>query len=73
VERRPDGLRVVSLEDGAPTPEKVYAVSASAAGARVSLAVTLARDVPALGLGESVRKTLVFHLASELLALSTRG
>jgi hypothetical protein len=64
--------RRLSLE-GAP-PELIASrellVEAAAEGARIALSATLARPVPPAGPGEAVRKTLVFHLVSELLSLS---
>jgi hypothetical protein len=39
-------------------------------GSRIVLRATLSKRVPPAGPGEAVRKTLVFHLASRLLALS---
>lgn len=38
-------------------------------GSRIALTATLGEPIPAAGPGESVRKTLVFHLAMDLLAL----
>jgi hypothetical protein len=70
VTRRRDGLSVLELDPGSALTQRVYAVAPAGSGARLSLTATLAREVPPLGLGESVRKTLVFHLASELIALS---
>ncbi|HKC23411.1 MAG TPA: hypothetical protein VKF32_01645, partial [Thermoanaerobaculia bacterium] len=70
VTRLEDGVRVRELDAASALSERVYSVLPAGSGARLSLAATLAREVPPLGLGESVRKTLVFHLASELIALS---
>jgi len=73
VSRTGDGLSVEC--EGGSIERRVYAVEdaagsgAPAAGARLTLTATLASEVPPMGLGESVRKTLVFHLASELIAL----
>jgi hypothetical protein len=47
-------------------------VEESGAGSRLSIHATLAGPVPPAGPGEAVRKTLVFHLVSELFEL-TRG
>ncbi len=44
-------------------------VEEAAGGSRVTIRATLA-DVPPEGPGEAVRKTLVFHLVSEIFALS---
>jgi hypothetical protein len=68
--RTASGLEVVPLDPEAELSRRVYAIEPRPWGAHLSLTVTLAREVPPLLLGESVRKTLVFHLASELLALS---
>jgi hypothetical protein len=45
-------------------------VEESSAGSRLSIHATLAGPVPTAGPGEAVRKTLVFHLVSELFELS---
>lgn len=45
------------------------AVEAAPGGARVALRAMLGGHVPPAGPGESARKTLVFHLAMDLLAL----
>ena len=47
-------------------------VEAVSGGSRVTIRATLA-DVPPAGPGETVRKTLVFHLVSELFELSRGG
>jgi len=47
-------------------------VEAVPGGSRVTIRATLA-DVPPAGPGEAVRKTLVFHLVSELFELSRGG
>jgi hypothetical protein len=62
--------------DLAPPPPSSLVVSREAAveaapgGSRIALKATLSGGVPPAGPGESVRKTLVFHLAMELLQLS---
>jgi hypothetical protein len=45
-------------------------VEESGAGSRLSIHATLAGPVPPAGPGEAVRKTLVFHLVSELFEVS---
>jgi hypothetical protein len=45
-------------------------VEQSGAGSRLGIHATLAGRVPPVGPGEAVRKTLVFHLVSELFELS---
>jgi hypothetical protein len=45
-------------------------VEESGAGSRLGIHATLAGPVPPAGPGEAVRKTLVFHLVSELFELS---
>ncbi|MFI5198660.1 MAG: arylamine N-acetyltransferase [Thermoanaerobaculia bacterium] len=45
-------------------------IEESGAGSRLGIHATLAEPVPPAGPGEAVRKTLVFHLVSELFELS---
>jgi hypothetical protein len=45
-------------------------IEESGAGSRLGIHATLAGPVPPAGPGEAVRKTLVFHLVSELFELS---
>ena len=47
------------------------AVAAAPGGSRIALRAALGGSVPPAGPGESVRKTLVFHLAMDLLRLGT--
>jgi hypothetical protein len=47
------------------------AVAAAPGGSRIALRAALGGRVPPAGPGESVRKTLVFHLAMDLLRLGT--
>jgi hypothetical protein len=63
-----------SLDLGGPAPSPLVAarradVTDAPGGSRIALTATLGEPVPAAGPGESVRKTLVFHLAMDLLAL----
>jgi hypothetical protein len=63
------------LDLSAPPPSSLVAsreaeLEAAPGGTRIALRAALAGDVPPAGPGESVRKTLVFHLAMDLLALS---
>ena len=58
----------------APRPASLVAsrdavVEAVPGGSRIALTARLHEPVPATGPGEAVRKTLVFHLAMELLGL----
>jgi hypothetical protein len=62
------------LDLGAPPPSALVAsrgvfVEEAPGGSRIALTAMLAEAVPPAGPGESVRKTLVFHLAMDLLAL----
>jgi hypothetical protein len=63
------------LDLGTPPPSLVALREADVVGvpggSRIALKATLAEPVPAKGPGESVRKTLVFHLAMDLLRLGT--
>jgi hypothetical protein len=68
--RHADGVEVVHLAGDSPVVSRRFVLQPRAEGTRLSLASVLARPVPAAGPGESVRKTLVFHLVTELLALS---
>lgn len=58
-----------------PPPRSLVAgrevlVEEAGAGSRITIAVALASDLPPEGPTEAVRKTLVFHLVSELFELS---
>lgn len=66
----PSGVAVETLEGDHPVKSRRLVLEERADGTRVTLDATLAKEVPPRGLAESVRRTLVFHLASELLALS---
>jgi hypothetical protein len=62
------------LDLGAPPPSPLVAsreadVRDAPGGSLIALTATLGERVPTAGPGESVRKTLVFHLAMDLLAL----
>ncbi len=62
------------LDRAAPAPSSLVAsrnvdVEAVPGGSRIALTARLGGPVPPAGPGESVRKTLVFHLAMELLGL----
>jgi hypothetical protein len=67
VRRLPDGLAVELLSGQHPFAAKRYRVEPDG---RLVLRATLSRPVPPQGMAEPVRKTLVFHLASELLQLA---
>jgi hypothetical protein len=69
-----DVRRGLHLSTPAPSPlvvSREAAVEAVPGGSRIALTATLSTSVPPSGPGESVRKTLVFHLAMDLLALGT--
>lgn len=82
VELLEDGISTRTLEGESPVATRRYSfektegldsqdlLAPRETGTRVVLATTLSREVPPRGLAESVRKTLVFHLVAELLALS---
>lgn len=66
------------LDLASPPPSSLVAsrdarIEAIAGGSRIALIATLAGNVPPAGPGESVRKTLVFHLAMDLLDLGRGG
>ncbi len=74
---RPDEVRR-GLDLAAPVPSalveaRVARIDAITGGSRVALTATLGARVPPTGPGESVRKTLVFHLAMDLLGLGGAG
>ncbi|MEO6324618.1 MAG: hypothetical protein ABIT01_18170 [Thermoanaerobaculia bacterium] len=64
------GVEIETIAGESPIARRSIAIHPQQSGSRVVLRATLSREVPPRGLAESVRKTLVFHLASELLALS---
>lgn len=69
----PDEVRRrLPLEGDEPTllSRRELLVEPASEGSRIALSATFDKPVPPAGPGEAVRKTLVFHLASELLALS---
>jgi hypothetical protein len=66
VEPLGDGARVTTLEGETPVSSRRLRVHAR----RLELTATLSRPAPPRGPTDSVRKTLVFHLVSELLALA---
>ena len=65
-----NGVEIETLEGESPIARRSLSLRPEEGGTRVTLRAELSRPVPPRGLAESVRKTLVFHLASELLALS---
>jgi N-acetyltransferase len=70
IRRTRDGVSIETLAGESPIARRSFQLEPEGAGTRVTLRAVLSRPVPPRGLTESVRKTLVFHLASELLALS---
>jgi hypothetical protein len=72
----PEEVRRGLARGEAPPPlvaAREAAIEADAAGSRIALTATLGGTVPPGGPGESVRKTLVYHLAMDLLALGREG
>lgn len=69
VRPEPDGALVEDLSGTSPFRSRRFRVAEEAAGTRLTLEAALSKPVPPRGLTESVRKTLVFHLTAELLAL----
>lgn len=67
--RAADGIQVETLAGESPFRSRDFLVEESPEGTRLTLEAILSRPVPPGGLSESVRKTLVFHLVAELLAL----
>jgi hypothetical protein len=62
------------LDLGSPPPSSLVTardalVEEVEGGSRIALTARLSEPVPPLGPGESVRRTLVFHLAMDLLGL----
>lgn len=70
---RPDGAEIGLVSGESPVASRRITLTGSAAGVRMAMAVTLSKPVPPRGLAESVRKTLVYHLVSELMALGDLG
>lgn len=66
VEPLGDGARVTTVEGETPISCRRYTVHPG----RLELTATLSRPIPPRGPADSVRKTLVFHLVAELLALA---
>lgn len=66
VEPLRDGARVTTVEGETPVSSRRYKVHPG----RLELTATLSRPIPPRGPADSVRKTLVFHLVAELLALA---
>jgi hypothetical protein len=64
-------LALSELPPGSLVASREVAVEAVDGGSRIALKATLDGGVPPAGPGESVRKTLVFHLAMDLLRLGT--
>jgi hypothetical protein len=70
VTRTGEGVAADVLDEGAFVASRRYGVEPLPDGETLlSLEALFGRPLSPRGLGESVRKTLVFHLASELLAL----
>jgi hypothetical protein len=65
------GLVLSDLPPGSLVALREAAVAAAPGGSRIALRAALGGSVPPAGPGESVRKTLVFHLAMDLLRLGT--
>lgn len=68
----PAGVTVRYGKGGVPLLEKSIHVESRPGGSRLVSTAVLSMPVPPAGPSESVRKTLVFHLASELLALASK-
>lgn len=66
VEPTADGARVTTLEGETPVSSRRLRVDEG----RLELTAALSRPIPPRGPADSVRKTLVFHLVTELLALA---
>lgn len=65
------GLALSELPSASLVASREAAVEAVPGGSRIALKAVLSGGVPPAGPGESVRKTLVFHLAMDLLRLGT--
>ncbi len=65
------GLALSELPPSSLVASREAAVEAVPGGARIALKAALGGRMPPVGPGESVRKTLVFHLAMDLLRLGT--
>ncbi len=65
------GLTLSDLPSSSLVASREVAVEAAPGGSRIALKAALGGGVPPAGPGESVRKTLVFHLAMDLLRLGT--
>jgi hypothetical protein len=65
------GLVLSELPPSSLVASREAAVEAAPGGSRIALRAALSGSVPPAGPGESVRKTLVFHLAMDLLRLGT--
>lgn len=63
------GLDLASPPPSSLVAGRALAVGEAPGGSRIALTATLSGPVPPAGPGESVRKTLVFHLAMDLLDL----
>ena len=64
------GIHVTTLTGDHPVAARRFVVEPDGSGSRLVLEAILAKSVPATGLPDSVRRTLVFHLAAELIALA---
>lgn len=64
------GIHVTTLSGDHPVAARRFVVEPDGPGSRLVLEAILAKPVPATGLPDSVRRTLVFHLAAELIALA---
>jgi hypothetical protein len=73
VQRLGDGIAVEVLDGRFPLKGRRYVLEADAEGTLLCLRAELAWEVPPRGLAETVRRTLVFHTASELLAVAEPG
>lgn len=65
------GLHVTTLGGSPPLVSRRFVVQAGEDGSRLVLEAVLAGELPLAGPPDAVRRTLVFHLAAELIALAT--
>lgn len=72
VQRLADGVSIATTAGEHPVSERRLSVLASGGSSRLVLHALLSKPVPPTGPNDSVRRTLVFHLAAELLALAQR-
>lgn len=64
------GLHVTTLGGNLPVASRRFVVEAGGDGSRLVLEAVLSGEVPPAGPADAVRRTLVFHLAAELIALA---